>query len=131
MTQKTDELRAQDIKFTTEMESESGKYTELQKFSSQDLQAIEDINAHEADLKNKTESMLSKNQNMVKEIPKLEADLKKAKLVNQNFVQELEVNYQHFIFFAILICFDYLELELYITYSGTQIIKQTSQGKHG
>lgn len=90
MTQKTEELRAQDVKFTMEMESESGKYTELQKFSSQDLQAIEDINAHEADLKNKTESMLSKNQNMVKEIPKLEADLKKAKLVNQNFVQELE-----------------------------------------
>ena len=110
MTQKTEELRAQDIKFTTEMESESGKYTELQKFSSQDLQAIEDINAHEADLKNKTESMLSKNQNMMKEIPKLEADLKNAKLVNQNFVQELEVNNQHFpiILFAILICFDYL-----------------------
>jgi len=96
MTQKTEDLRAQDIKFTTEIESENGKYTELQQFSSQDFQAIEDINAHEADLKNKIESMLSKNQNMVKEIPKHDADLKKARLVNQNFVQELEVNYHHF-----------------------------------
>merc|ERR1712176_51996 len=90
MTQRTEELRAQDIKFTTEIESEGGKYNDLQQFSSQDLQAIEDINTHEADLKNKIENMLSNNQNMMKEIPKIEADLKKAKLVNQNFVQELE-----------------------------------------
>lgn len=92
MSQKTEELRAQDTKFTAEMESESGKYTELQQFSSQDSQAVEDINAHEADLKEKIENMLSQSQNMLKEQPKLEADLKKAKLVNQNFVQELEVN---------------------------------------
>ncbi|CAG5097444.1 Oidioi.mRNA.OKI2018_I69.XSR.g15079.t2.cds [Oikopleura dioica] len=90
MSQKTEELRAQDTKFTAEMESEGGKYTELQQFSSQDAQAVEDINAHEADLKEKIENMLSQSQNMLKEQPKIEADLKKAKLVNQNFVQELE-----------------------------------------
>ena len=102
MTQKTEELRVQDIKFTTEIESEGGKYNDLQQFSSQDLQAIEDINTHEADLKNKIESMLSNNQNMMKEIPKIEADLKKARLVNQNFVQELEVNYHCFFFVELL-----------------------------